>query len=485
MVISKQFKALFSLFLWSVVLATAYASTEVAENLTEADNGEEDGAEFRQGGIAQQLMPSYPAMAGVYSASNGGGYQYAAGGNTAGASGTGSGYVNMLRNLYRPPSLGLTDKVRHWVKSFMNRRQYVKPYYNPAIGGIAYAPSEYGSKPVFAANGYKAISVPLRQLQKYYKPYYGTEGASAAAAAGQYAGVAGSPGSASASSFYSPNGVASNGGLYASESASASQFSGGNSGLYGSPSDGSSGLFGGSGGAFSSGSPSSGLFSQGAGSSNIFNAPGGSSGIFGQSGDLSSYGGSLYGASGSPSSGLYHGSNAGSYSVDASSYGGQEGSSQYFPSSSSDGGYGSSAAASSILASLNGGSSNGGSSYGDLFASGANPAPSLYNPSGNNQRQYNANKKSSNYGASNTALYMSSDERNSESYPKPAQENSFTVDSSSGNGQAGASYSFSVQPAQSKSYSSAAFENAGFQPVAYSPEASGNAPSFQEKSSSS
>lgn len=500
-------------------MLTAAFSSEVSDNLTEADGDET--AEFRQGGIAQQLMSSYPAMSvGNMYGGNTGGYQYGMAGQTGGSgggTGSGAGYVNMLRNLYRPPSFGLTDKVRHWVKSFMNRRQYVKPYYNPAVGGISYAPSEYGSKPVFAANGYKAISVPLRQLQKYYKPYYGaSEGANAAS---QFAGAS-APGSASASSFYSPNGVASNGGLYASESANAGQFSGG----FGSPSE-QAALFGNPGGASGSNIFSSGNnpFSSGGASSGIFNSPGGSpSGIFGSSDGSNSgmYGGAggLYGASGSPSSGLFHGSNPGAaFSLDGSSYGGSDGSSPYFASSngggsdgsspyfgssngggsdgsspyfgsSNGGGYGNSAAASSILASLNGGGSSGGN-YGDLFASGANPAPSLYNPSNSDSsnRGYgggNPNKKS-NYGASNTALYMSSDDRNSESsYPKSSgKENSFNVDSS-GNSQAGASYSFSVQPAQSKSYSSAAFENAGFQPVAYSQqESAGNAPSFQEKSS--
>ncbi|GBM71480.1 hypothetical protein AVEN_65378-1 [Araneus ventricosus] len=489
-------KVLFSLFIWTIVLTTSHSS-EVAENLTETDS---DDAEFRQGGIAQQLMSSYPAMSmGNIYGGNTGGYQMMG----AGSGATGGGYVNMLRNLYRPSSFGLTDKVKHWVKSFMNRRQYVKPYYNPT-GGLSYAAGEYGAKPMFGgANGYKAISVPLRQLQKYYKPYY----ANSEAGSPQYLQSAGgsSPGAAGASSFmsYSPSagGVSSSGGLYASESANAGHFTGGTSGMYGSSADGASALYGAGGpassGIFSSGnSPSGGLFSSGnAGSSGLFSSQGGSGGLFSGS-DGSSSGlytgaglssGGLYGSSGSPSSGLFHGSSGGAngpvFSLDGSSSSGiygSEGSSSYFGGNGGAEGYGSSAAASSLLASLNGGSSGG--SYGDLYASGASPSAAVYSPSSGNGRNYgNSNNKQPSYGASSSALYMSSDDRSSESYPssKSSKEhNSFNVDSSRNTE---TSYSVSFQPAQGKSYS-AAYESAGFQPVAYSPD-SGNAQGFQEKSS--
>ncbi|PRD25424.1 UNVERIFIED_CONTAM: hypothetical protein NCL1_40980 [Trichonephila clavipes] len=482
-------KVIFTLFLWTIVLTTSLSS-EVAENLTETDD-----AEFRQGGIAQQLMSSYPAMGNVYGG-NTGGYQLMGAG--AGANG-GGGYVNMLRNLYRPPSFGLTDKVKHWVKSFMNRRQYVKPYYNPT-GGLSYAPSEYGGKPMFG-NGYKAISIPLRQLQKYYKPYYPTsEGGSPQYM--QSAGGSSPGGAASASSFvgYNPStgGVASNGGLYASESASAGHFTGGSGGVFSSPVDGASALYG-------AGGPSSGLFSSGsnpfsAGSGpngGLFGGPGGSSGIFSpsdssNSGLFSGANGGLYGSSGSPSSGLYHGSSSGGangpvFGLEGSSSGGlygTESGSSFFNANGGAGGYGSSASASSLLASLNGGSNGG--NYGDLYASGANPSASLYNPSnGDNGRSYaNSNNKQPGYGASSSALYISSDDRSSESYPssKSSKEHSSNFNSdSSRNSHAETSYSVSFQPAQGKSYS-AAFESAGFQPVSYSAD-SGNNQGFQEKSS--
>ncbi|GIY70784.1 uncharacterized protein CDAR_73501 [Caerostris darwini] len=449
-------KVVFGLFLWATLLTASYTS-EVAENLTETADA--DDAEFRQGGIAQQLMSSYPgvSMGNLYGG-NAGGYQLMGG---AGAGTTGGGGFNMLRNLYRPPSFGLTDKVKHWVKSFMNRRQYIKPYYNPT-GGLSYAPSEYGAKPMFGgANGYKAISVPLRQLQKYYKPYYAAgEGGSP-----QYMqSAAGSaPGSAGASSFvsYSPSagGVGSSNGLYASESASSGHFTGGSSGfegasaLYGAGAPASSGLFS------PGGSPSSGLFSSGNGpNSGLFSGAGGSSGIF-SGGDGSMYYGSNDGGS---SGGLY----------------GSDGGSSYFSANSGAGGYGSSGSASSLLASLNSGSNGG--NYGDLYASGASPSAALYNPSnGDNGRNYgNSNNKQPSYtGAGSSALYISSDDRSSESYPssKSSNEhtNSFNVDSARNS----ETYSVSFQPAQSKSYS------AGFQPVSYSAD-SGNTQGFQEKSSS-
>ncbi|GFQ72590.1 uncharacterized protein TNCT_37541 [Trichonephila clavata] len=482
-------KVIFTLFVWTIVLTTSLSS-EVAENLTETDD-----AEFRQGGIAQQLMSSYPAMGNVYGG-NTGGYQLMGAG--AGANG-GGGYVNMLRNLYRPPSFGLTDKVKHWVKSFMNRRQYVKPYYNPT-GGLSYAPSEYGAKPMFG-NGYKAISIPLRQLQKYYKPYYPTsEGGSPQYM--QSAGGSAPGGAASASSFigYNPStsGVASNGGLYASESASAGHFTGGSSSVFSSPVDGASALYG-------AGGPSSSLFSSGSNpfsggsgpNGGLFGGPGGSSGIYSasdssNSGLFSGTSGGLYGSSGSPSSGLYHGSSSGGangpvFGLEGSSSGGLYGSesgNSFFNANSGAGGYGSSASASSLLASLNGGSNGGG--YGDLYASGANPSASLYNPSnGDNGRSYaNSNNKQPGYGASSSALYISSDDRSSESYPssKSSKEHSSSFNSdSSRNSHAETSYSVSFQPAQGKSYS-AAFESAGFQPVSYSAD-SGNTQGFQEKSS--
>ena len=118
---------MFTLFLLSACLVYAAEetnSTEPPQALDVPEEAEETGeAEFRQG-----LVSSYPAAYG-------GANQFITGTG-------GSGYVNMLRNLYRPPSFGLTDKVKHWVKSFMNRRQYVKPYYNPT--NLQYSADEFG-----------------------------------------------------------------------------------------------------------------------------------------------------------------------------------------------------------------------------------------------------------------------------------------------------------------------------------------------------
>lgn len=128
-----------ALFLLSACLV--HAAEDQATNKTETEpekvpavpeeeETEAEEAEFRQG---------LSALAGYPSAYGGAGNQFA---SMAGGSG-GSGYVNMLRNLYRPPSIGLTDKVKHWVKSFMNRRQYVKPYYNPS--SLQYSADEFGA----------------------------------------------------------------------------------------------------------------------------------------------------------------------------------------------------------------------------------------------------------------------------------------------------------------------------------------------------
>lgn len=480
-------------------------AADPADNLTETAA---DEAEFRQGGIGQQLMSGYPVMNGLYG-SNAAGY----GQHMAAASAGGGSYVNMLRNLYRPPSMGLTDKVKHWVKSFMNRRQYVKPYYSPSMSNLQYSADEFGAKPMYVgANGYKAISVPLRQLQKYYKPYY----ASGDATGSQLLqspprSVSGNAAAASMMS-YSPGSVSlgQNGGLYASEAANAAHFTSGSSGLFssGSDSNGAS-LFG------NGASSGSNLFSAGSGhSSNIFSgshsgglygsSSGASGNIFSSSDGASSAlfsaaslpGGSIYGSSGSPSSGLYHTSNGGAgssmysmdsgnsgiYSSDGGSSGSNGGTSSFYSSGNDGSSYGSSGAASGLHASLNSGSS-GGSYGGDLYASGASPSATIYNPnSGDQARGYGGNKKSSYGGAGSSALYMPSDQRNAESYPGKSQEsvvNSFNVDSSSNRHQGEQSYSVSFQPAQGKSYDS----NSGFQPVSFSSEEGYKGGSFQGKSS--
>ncbi|XP_054717082.1 uncharacterized transmembrane protein DDB_G0289901-like [Uloborus diversus] len=488
---------------------------EVAENLTETDE-----AEFRQGGIAQQLMSSYPSVGGgMYG--NIAGYPM-----MASASGSNGGsYVNMLRNLYRPPSFGLTDKVKHWVKSFMNRRQYVKPYYNPSMSSLSYGVDEYGKPTMMGANSYKAISIPLRQLQKYYKPYYAsTDGAGSQFVQSPTRQI---PGAASANSFvsYSPGSAgasAGSGTLYASESNSAGQFTGGSSGFYGGSSDGSSSLYGagasslfspsgsgsslfasasgpgsgifssgGSSGLFSAGG-SSGLYSPGGGSSSMFSPSEGSSSALFSSAGLAGANGGIYGSSGSPSSGLYQGSSGGSSSGLFSLGNGNSGiytsdGSSFYSAGNGGSDYESSAAASSLLSSLNSGGNSAG--YGDLFASGASPSATVYNPSSGSSsiRGHGGSNNKKQYGASSSALYMPSGERNTDSYQqKSASEpiNSFNVDSTR-NSQAEPSYSVSFQPAQGKSFGSS-FENSGFQPVSFSSEdgfKSGNVPGFQEKSS--
>lgn len=360
-----------------------------------------DEAEFRQGGISQQLMSGYP----VAYASN----QYASGG----------GYANMLRNLYRPPSLGLTDKVKHWVKSFMNRRQYTKPYYSPSP--LQYSSDEFAAgKPVFlAGNSYKAISVPLRQLQKYYKPYHG----------GETGGVLQQPQTSGSAAFlnYSP---------YASSNSGAGQFFAGGdaAGLFSQGETGagfgaSNGLYSASSGGSSAGSVY-GLSNGSPGSSSLYsisNGSPGSNGLYGTSSGNSGSSSSLYQAPSGSSS---------VFSLDASSlYGSADtnsGSSPYFGASSSG----------SIL-----------SSGSDLYASGASPVASVYNP--NQQSGYTGKKQPE------SALFMSSDQRNAESYAvKDPAPNSFSLDSGRKESAPHSSFSVAFHPSSSQGGS-------GFQPVSF------------------
>lgn len=409
--------------------------TDPEENLTEAET---DEAEFRQGGIGQQLgLSGY----GLYAGASNPGLQYAAAASNAGN----GGYVNMLRNLYRPQqaSMGLTDKVKHWVKSFMNRRQYVKPYYSPS--GLQYSADEFGGgKPMFVGSGYKAISVPLRQLQKYYKPMYAGE--SGQSQLGSQLGSAGS----SSILTYNPSGLYTAGdgtqfsssSLFGDNNAAAALFASGGSSA-------GSNLFSSYGGG-----QGAGLFSQGGGespTSALFSAQG----LYGSAGSAGSQSGS------GSSSGLYP-SASGSYSLDSSSNGGnggnlyasESGNSAYFGSGGSR--------------FLNGGSSSG---YGgDLFASGASPAASVYNPGEQGGRGYGTKKLPSSYGSSGSALYMSSsDQRAAESSPSFAvKEPPSGFDSSSRGSSPPESHSYSVsfQPtsAQGKSYGGG---NSGFQPVSF------------------
>ncbi|GIY80671.1 uncharacterized protein CEXT_648871 [Caerostris extrusa] len=305
----------------------------------------------------------------------------------------------------------------------MNRRQYIKPYYNPT-GGLSYAPSEYGAKPMFGgANGYKAISVPLRQLQKYYKPYYAAgEGGSP-----QYmqspAGSA--PGSCRCQLFcklqpqcwwswfeqwiVAPARVPARATSLVVAAALRVPVP------YTAPVHQPAAV------DCSSRWQSiewTILFGQWTNSGTLA--------VLEDPGNLPAV---MAPCTTDP------------VEVQAAVCTGSSGSSANGPVFSVDGG-------------SSGGLGSNGGNYGDLYASGASPSAALYNPSnGDNGRNYgNSNNKQPSYtGAGSSALYISSsDDRSSESYPssKSSNEhaNSFNVDSARNS----ETYSVSFQPAQSK-----------------------------------
>lgn len=403
--------------------------------------GDGDEAEYRQS-VGQQYLANYPGV-GLY----GNGYQYVGNGGS-----TGSSYGNMLRQLYRPPSFGLTDKVRSWVKSFLNRRQYVKPFYTPAMTSLAYTTDDLSGKPVYVAGAsYKPVAVPLRQIQKYYKPFYsGSDAAqSQFTSTGGQRAAAGSPGTSgitsysvipstsgssatlgstdsAASGVYAVN-SASNNALYAAlanSGTSGSLFGStgtSNSGLFGSSTDGKAifgtgnrgVLYGSNGGASGNSYFTAGGNSQ-LDSMYLPNAASGSSGLYGSSGGVDA--GSLYSTSGSNNAELFSSaSNSG-----------------YYLSNGNNGGLYSSGGSSSGLFSSGGGNS-GSVSNGALYAASLGGGNS-YIPSGS---------------AESSATYAV-DSAYDASVPYASES----------------SYSVSYQRPQSKSYSASASDNkSSFQPV--------------------
>lgn len=292
------------------------------------------------------------------------------------------------------------------------------------LNGLVFAGA--ASKPVFlSGNSYKAISVPLRQLQKYYKPYYPEQQASGSnsllnyglyspSAAGLYsAGTGAGAGSSSAFSAAASNPGTSQ--LFAGSSPGTSQLFAGNN--FGGSSFGGSSYGGSSYGGSNTGASQ--LFAgNGQGASQLF---AGSDGLFSQGESPTSALFSASGLYGTGSQGSYQPSSAGGssiYSIDSSSlYGSSDGSSAYY-----------------------GASSSGNGSPSDLYASGANPVPSIYNPGAQGKT------------ASESALYMP-DQRNAGK--ETVASSSFSVDS--GRNSNGPQSSFSQFQGS----------NSGFQPVSF------------------